>query len=136
MKVQEPNPNHGRTKNMINHTKSPIRTGFAAVGFAVCALITSACGSSAEVSTDTTLTPDATVEAVSTTTAAADAFDDVEESIIAFESGDLEVPARGECGNHFNVTFDPEDGFPNFYNTLGPCDDGVSVRVGIIPLEQ
>ncbi len=60
------------------------------------------------------------------------AFDEIEVTIAAFESGEFEVPGSDDCGHHFNVEFDPEYGAPHYYDGLGPCDDGVGIRMSVV----
>ncbi len=60
-------------------------------------------------------------------------FDRVEAAISAFESGEFDVPTRGECGRHVNVMFDEALGYPTYWDELGPCDDGVGIRVEVRP---
>ena len=62
-----------------------------------------------------------------------EAFELVEESVTSFETGELEVPPAGQCGNHFNAQFDANLGSPTYFDTLGPCDDGVGLRIEITP---
>lgn len=62
-----------------------------------------------------------------------EAFDEVEVLLASFEDGGFEVPSAGDCGNHFNVEFDPELGAPQYYDSLGPCDDGVGIRLSVFP---
>lgn len=62
------------------------------------------------------------------------AFNLVEASLERFESGELEVPRADDCGNHFNAQFDPDLGAPTYFDTLGPCDDGVGFRFAIIAI--
>lgn len=61
----------------------------------------------------------------------AEAFDAVEGRIAAFERGEVDVPSPDDCGNHFNAEFDPERGAPHYYDSLGPCDDGVGIRISV-----
>ncbi len=62
-----------------------------------------------------------------------EAFDEVEALLIRFETGEWPVPDPDDCGSHFNADFDPELGAPTYYDTLGPCDDGVGIRMEVIP---
>ncbi len=62
-----------------------------------------------------------------------EAFDEVEELLVRFESGEWPVPDPDDCGSHFTADFDPELGAPGYYDTLGPCDDGVGIRIEVIP---
>lgn len=59
-------------------------------------------------------------------------FGDVDKAISAFENDPGLVPDPGECGAHFNITFDPELGYPTYSDGLGPCDDGVGIGAKVI----
>lgn len=65
-----------------------------------------------------------------------EAFSIIEDSIARFETGMYETPESGECGNHFNATFDPVLGTPTYHDKLGPCDDGVGLRLAVTPVGQ
>lgn len=56
-------------------------------------------------------------------------FQQVEDFVAAAENDPSLVLPEGECGYHFNIDVDPEFGYPTYYDSLGPCDDGVGVRV-------
>lgn len=60
-------------------------------------------------------------------------FDLIDNAIATFESGEFAVPPASGCGNHFNALFDAELGAPMFFDTLGPCDDGVGLRMVVTP---
>lgn len=62
-----------------------------------------------------------------------DAFAQIDALILAFESGELDVPGPDDCGWHFNIQFDPDLGSPRYFDTLGPCDDGVGMRMHVTP---
>jgi hypothetical protein len=58
-------------------------------------------------------------------------FDEVDRSIASLEDDPSLVPSSGECGGHFNVSFDPAFGYPSYHDSLGPCDDGVGLTVRV-----
>jgi len=62
-----------------------------------------------------------------------EAFDVVDKALAQFESGEFEVPPGGDCGNHLNAEFDERHGSPTYFDTLGPCDSGVGLRIVITP---
>ena len=64
-----------------------------------------------------------------------DVFDRIENALVEFETGALPVPPAGDCGNHFNAEFDEALGSPTYFDTLGPCDDGVGLRIAVTPVE-
>lgn len=57
----------------------------------------------------------------------------VEDFVATAENDPSLVLPEGECGYHFNIEFDAELGYPTYYDSLGPCDDGVGVRVVVTP---
>ena len=58
-------------------------------------------------------------------------FATVDGLIRGFEDGTTPIPEEGECGHHFGAHFDTDLGVPSFYDTLGPCDDGVGVEITV-----
>lgn len=60
-----------------------------------------------------------------------DVFAELDALIAPFETGERSVPEEGECGAHFNARFDSDWGVPEYYDALGPCDDGVGLTVSI-----
>lgn len=63
-----------------------------------------------------------------------EAFDELDAILTNFESGEWSTGSPGGCdGSYFNASFDPEFGVPHYYDTLGPCDDGVGIRITVTP---
>jgi len=60
-----------------------------------------------------------------------DVFDEIERTLSALEDDPSQVPELGECGFHLNVSFDAALGYPTYYDSLGPCDDGVGISVKV-----
>lgn len=59
-------------------------------------------------------------------------FAEVDKMIGVFEDDPSKIPADQECGYHMNARLDPELGYPTYYDTLGPCDDGVGLTARVI----
>lgn len=59
-------------------------------------------------------------------------FAELDEMISLFEDDPSKLPEGDECGYHLNARLDPEIGYPTYYDTLGPCDDGVGLSAEII----
>ena len=60
-------------------------------------------------------------------------FAEADTVIATFEADPSLVPAPADCGAHFNLRFDTELGYPNRFDQLGPCDDGVSIIAIVTP---
>ena len=60
-----------------------------------------------------------------------DAFVEIDEIISRLEANPSLILPEGECGNHVTVRFDVETGFPIYYDTLSPCDDGIGVHISV-----
>lgn len=60
-------------------------------------------------------------------------FAELDQIIAVFEDDPSKVPSGGECGYHLNAQLDPELGYPTYYDTLGPCDDGIGLTAKVIP---
>jgi hypothetical protein len=58
-------------------------------------------------------------------------FDQVNSMIRELEDDPDRIAPPGECGWHFNIRFDPELGYPAYYDGLGPCDDGVGTEASV-----
>lgn len=59
-------------------------------------------------------------------------FDELDEIIALFEDDPSKIPADGDCGYHMNARLDSDLGYPTYYDTLGPCDDGVGLTARVI----
>lgn len=64
-----------------------------------------------------------------------DAFVEIDEIIGRLEANPSLILPNGECGNHVDVRFDVETGYPVQYNTLSPCDDGVGVHISVTAMK-
>lgn len=60
-------------------------------------------------------------------------FAELDQMIAVFEDDPSKVPSAGDCGYHLNARLDPELGYPTYYDTLGPCDDGVGLSAKVVP---
>lgn len=62
-------------------------------------------------------------------------FAELDALIAAFETGERAVPDEGECGAHFNARFNTDLGVPEYYDSLGPCEDGVGISINVSRVE-
>ena len=64
-------------------------------------------------------------------------FSELDAIIAVIENDPALVPPLGDCGSHhLNARFDAELGYPSYYDTLGPCDDGVGISATVTPLAE
>ncbi len=58
-------------------------------------------------------------------------FQAVEDRVAGAEKDPSRVRPPDECGYHFTIEFAQQTGFPTYYDSLGPCDDGDGIRIVI-----
>jgi len=59
-------------------------------------------------------------------------FVELDRLIAEFETDPTRVRQPEECGYALNARFDSDLGYPTYYDTLSPCDDGVGLTVRVI----